>query len=290
MKLTYFEKGFNFSQDGPGNRLVYHLQGCNMRCPWCANPEGIPLEAPLMVDRSRLVDDVCPYGAIRNGVLDRSRCAECADRPCLSVSRNQGITVRASTLEIDAVWQEIKRSQPLFFGGGGVTFTGGEASLQFEALSDLLRRCQAAGINTALETNGTNPRLPELYPYIDHLIMDVKHGSSERLQAVVGQPSTHIAANLAAAVSFGKNVLVRLPVVGGFNDDDQAKDDFLEFMNQFDKRFIRLEFLRFHEYGISKWQASGQEYTLDERARVSTDQVRDWQNFMRSAGWQVITT
>ena len=41
MELWYFQKGFNFSQDGPGNRLVYHLCGCNLRCPWCSNPEGM---------------------------------------------------------------------------------------------------------------------------------------------------------------------------------------------------------------------------------------------------------
>lgn len=44
MELCIFQKGFNFSQDGPGNRLVYHLQGCNLRCPWCSNPEGLAME------------------------------------------------------------------------------------------------------------------------------------------------------------------------------------------------------------------------------------------------------
>ena len=39
--IRIFQKGFNYSQDGPGNRLVYHLAGCNLRCPWCSNPEGL---------------------------------------------------------------------------------------------------------------------------------------------------------------------------------------------------------------------------------------------------------
>lgn len=42
MKILH--KGFNYSQDGPGNRLVYHLQGCNFACKWCSNADSIPLE------------------------------------------------------------------------------------------------------------------------------------------------------------------------------------------------------------------------------------------------------
>lgn len=44
--MRIFKSGFNYSQDGPGNRLVIHLQGCNMFCPWCSNPEGMPSITP----------------------------------------------------------------------------------------------------------------------------------------------------------------------------------------------------------------------------------------------------
>ena len=54
MKLKIFQKGFNYSQDGEGNRLIIHLQGCNMKCPWCSNPEGMPLEGVLFVEKEWL--------------------------------------------------------------------------------------------------------------------------------------------------------------------------------------------------------------------------------------------
>lgn len=56
--MRIFQKGFNYSQDGPGNRLVYHLQGCNLNCPWCANPEGLPLCGGEEHTVAALVDEV----------------------------------------------------------------------------------------------------------------------------------------------------------------------------------------------------------------------------------------
>ena len=44
--MKILQKGFNYSQDGPGNRLVYHLQGCNFTCKWCSNADSIPRENP----------------------------------------------------------------------------------------------------------------------------------------------------------------------------------------------------------------------------------------------------
>ena len=120
MELKVFGKGFNYSQDGPGNRLVYHLKGCNMHCPWCSNPEGMHPE------------------------------------------KGDYYTVTAEELLSEAII-----SKPMFFDDGGVTFTGGEATLQFEALSSLLSKLKEAGISTAIETNGTAKNLPLLFDKLD---------------------------------------------------------------------------------------------------------------------------
>lgn len=58
--MKILQKGFNYSQDGPGNRLVYHLQGCNFACKWCSNADSIPLENPKAAERTteELLDEV----------------------------------------------------------------------------------------------------------------------------------------------------------------------------------------------------------------------------------------
>lgn len=240
MNIHLFQKGFNYAQDGAGNRLVYHLQGCNLSCPWCSNPEGM--------------------------------------------SFSGGKAVAVEELVAEAV-----RCRPMFFDGGGVTFTGGECTCQLEALKDALTRLKRQGISTAIETNGTSPRLPELFPLVDELILDCKHHDDEVHRAFTGLGNTPIVANLRAALAQHPHTLVRIPLIGGFNASDADMVRFAVLFTACDTRNARFELLLYHEYGKDKWEKCGKPYTV-ENAFVSEGERRRYEDILRDHGLQVVRT
>lgn len=201
--MRIFQKGFNYSQDGPGNRLVYHLQGCNFRCKWCSNPESMKESS-----------DLC------------------------------------SEYSVDGLADEISRSRMMFFDGGGVTFTGGECTLQYEELVPLLKKLRAMGIHTAIETNGSSPHLPEIAENVDYLIMDFKHFDSASHKKWIGVGNEKVKENLEHIFALGRQVHIRIPLINGVNDEP---DGFVDYFRRFDTSNAVFEFLPYHEYGKDKW-------------------------------------
>ncbi len=230
MDLKIFQKGFNFSQDGPGNRLVYHLQGCNMKCPWCSNPEGMSNSSASFF--------------------------------CYSAEQ---------------LLQEAISSKPMFFEGGGVTFTGGECTLQFNDLKKALTLLKENDINTAIETNGTHKDLAELFPIINHLIIDLKHPNDDIHIKHTGISNKITKQNILLAAKSNKNILIRIPLINEFNTDDTAIAEYIEFFSKLNTENVCIELLKYHEYGKDKWLKLGLEYTpknafINEAKRIDIEQ------------------
>ena len=222
MEIRYFQKGFNFSEDGPGNRLVIHLSGCNLHCPWCSNPEGMSASG-------------------------------------------------GSCTTVDALFTEILSCKRLFFDGGGVTFTGGECTLQRAPLAELLRLCRANGIHTAIETNGTMPYDGAFFEKVDFIIADFKHYDEDVLAKTVGNVSGY-RDNLRAYIGSGKKTLIRTVLIRGFNAEREDAEHFARFFSELDTSNASFEFLPYHEYGKSKWLSLGREYTVKD-AHVTPETV-----------------
>ena len=223
MNLKVFEMGFNYSQDGPGNRLVIHLSGCNMRCPWCSNPEGMR-----------------PDG---NG----------------------------NEYEVEALAKKIISSKAMFFDGGGVTFTGGECTLQKDSLTYVLAQCKKNGIHTAIETNGTSPHLPEIQKHVDSLMMDFKHYDKAVFRNFTGAHIDPLLRNYEYLCGIGRQLHIRIPLINHVNAEDPW--GFAEILSRFDTSNVVFEFLPYHEYGKKKWKT---EYQITD-GFVSADQLRRFQ-------------
>jgi len=288
MKIKILHRGFNFSQDGPGNRLVYHLQGCNFRCPWCSNPESISVNGTLMVTVDELKEDECPYGAVKDGKLQREQCSLCEDRVCLK--RHSG-NIKLSCYEqsVDDVVKEIESSKMMFFSGGGVTFTGGEPTIQFEAVKEILIRCKKAGIHTAMETNLSHPKICELSDLIDHLIVDCKHYDSEKHKVVIGRDNKQVIENLKKLSLKREQLLIHIPLVHNFNSSEEDAENFAKLFNSLGNEHICVEVLRYHEYGRDKWKHSGMEYKM-ENGFVEDDEYKAFIEILKNNGIKVVRT
>lgn len=234
--MKILQKGFNYSQDGPGNRLVYHLQGCNFRCKWCSNPES------------------------------------------MSPDGNQ-----AKNYTVDELFDEVIRSRMMFFDGGGVTFTGGECTLQYVELTELLKKLKEQGISTAIETNASSTHLLEIAEYVDYLIADFKHFDTDIHKKWIGVGNEAVKENFEKIFNSGRQIHIRIPLIHSVNDSPQG---FADFFTRYDTSNAVFEFLPYHEFGKDKWTA---EYEI-ENGFVSDETVRDFENLFTLNGLKVVRT
>ena len=165
--------------------------------------------------------------------------------------------------------------------GGGVTLSGGEASLWFDFVCRLLAACRAQGFHTALETNGLIPpeRLGALIPLVDLFLFDCKHTDPEAHSRWTGAPLEPVLASLDALDQAGASVILRCPIIPGVNDTE-AHFAALRELKASHACIQRAEVMAYHDIGKGKWQALGQPYALAELKTVPPDQKRRWQQLV----------
>ena len=215
-EIHIFQKGFNYSQDGPGNRLVYHLSGCNLKCPWCSNPEGME------------------------------------------------ITKVSKTLTVEEMLKEAISCKMMFIDGGGVTLTGGEVTCQKDSVKALLEQLKENKIHTCIETNASLKNCEEIFESVDYMIADFKSPAPEKLKAFTGADIETIKENLIFRAKTQKPLLIRIPLINGFNNGKENAALFADFFEKLKtesgNKNLCFEILAYHEYGKDKYEKNGKEY------------------------------
>ena len=203
-----------------------------MRCLWCHNPESIHPEPELLYRPRNCIScghcvNVCKSGAHRMQdelhIFDPVKCTQCF--ACADVCFSGAMTKVGQDRSVDEVLLEVEQDMEVYRrSGGGVTLSGGEAMLQSDSVREILIRCKAQGISTAVETNlSVSWKTYEaILPYTDILFFDIKHADDKKHRQWTGAGNAGIKENLRKVQESGVSFAVRTPVIPGFNDDEES--------------------------------------------------------------------
>ncbi len=291
--------------DGPGIRTTVFLKGCSLRCFWCHNPEGIRAKPEIRFDPARCIGcgaciAVCTHGgqildAEGRHIYDRTECVVCGE--CVEECFAEGLVLTGKTQTAEEVAAEVLRDRAFYeTSGGGVTLSGGDPALQPAFSAEILARCKAEGLHTAIETAGNYPwaSLAGLLPNTDLVMMDLKQMDPAKHRDATGVTNERVLATAQRlAVETDKPLLFRVPVVPGVNDADDEIAAIAAYVRQLTdarcaaggRASITLELLAFHRLASQKYQSLG----LDYRAASLEPLAESRMNELRAivAGYQV---
>lgn len=237
--------------DGPGIRTIVFLKGCVLRCKWCCNPESqeFKIQTRMVQGKPKIV--------------------------------GRDVTV-------EEVMEEIRKDLPYYRrSGGGVTLSGGEALCQPDFAVALLKACQEEGINTAIETSGYADFdvIKRYLPYLDRVLMDVKHRNSKKHEEFTGKPNDLIINNARKIVEVGANLIIRVPIIPTFNDTEEEVKEIAQFAQSL-SGVKELHLLPYHRLGQDKYSELGRTYLLSNLEPPNNEHMDQLLEAAKSSGLQ----
>ena len=232
--------------DGPGIRTTVFLKGCNLRCPWCHNPETIPRE-PVTLTYPK-ANKTVTYGRL---------------------------------MSVEQVMAEVMEDADFYrASGGGVTVSGGEPLLQYEAVAELAKALRDKGIPVILDTAGCVAwsRFEAVLSYVDTVFLDWKTSDPTFIKERVGGNLTLIKENLTRLLQAGADVHIRIPLIPGVNTSEEAVTAILADLREAGVKTVAL--LPFHRLAVGKYEAMGLEYPYRDTPPLPAEEAERIADFM----------
>ncbi|ANS85580.1 [Formate-C-acetyltransferase]-activating enzyme [Vibrio scophthalmi] len=229
----------NFScVDGPGNRLVIFLQGCNFNCLNCHNPHTINY-----CNHCGDCVDGCPTGALTFStselhglkpkvVWDEAKCTHCDQ--CVDVCGNKS-NPKVKHYTVEQMLAIIRKQQ---FFISGITISGGEATVQLPFIIELFKAIKAdvtlQHLSCFIDSNGhlSATGWQRVMPYLDGVMIDLKAWQNDTHLWLIGRDNHKVIASIQLLAEAGKLHELRLLHIPGKSDLDSEVDAVSELINR----------------------------------------------------------
>jgi pyruvate formate lyase activating enzyme len=281
--------------DGPGIRTTIFLKGCPLSCLWCHSPESqspLPEVAyyPNLCIGCGACVEACPHGAQTMGTpkIIKELCQ--GDGRCAEECYAGATIMYGAEATVEDVLKEVDKDRLLYeTSGGGVTISGGEPAMQSGFASALLRAFKEGGYHTALDTSGhaEQSSFERVLADADLVLYDLKHMDSFTHEEITGVPNGLILANLERAAGSGKTLVVRVPVIPGYNDSPENITAMASHLGGLEG-VESVELLPYHNLGAPKYLALGREYPLQSLQTPEPEELKGLGSILEAEGLRVV--
>ncbi|MUL01646.1 YjjW family glycine radical enzyme activase [Aliivibrio fischeri] len=269
--------------DGPGNRLVIFLQGCNYDCITCHNPHTIN-----HCDHCGDCVAHCPTNALtfddspnQKVIWNESLCTQC-DK-CIDICPSKS-NPKITLYSVKQLLELTKKHAPFL---SGVTVSGGEATLQlpfiieyFKAIkgTDSLRHLTCfIDSNGSLSEQGWN----KVLPYLDGTMIDLKAWQNDTHLWLVGRDNHRVLHTINLLAQHNKLHEVRLLYIPNKTDLLTEIDAVSEYLKTLPKH-IQIRLNAFQHHGVI-----GEALTWEKCSKTQMEEFET--NLVQRLGRKVIT-
>ena len=297
MKLSYFNIQRFCLQDGPGIRTTLFLKGCPLRCVWCHNPEGQSYDAELMFRAEKCVGcgrclGFCSARSVDGDKVkvDRTLCTVCGK--CVERCLSDCSEICGKTEDTDTLFGILKRDAPFFEeSGGGITVSGGEPLAQPDGVLRLAELAKEDGVGFAVETSGycDGEALRKLNDLGALFLYDIKGVDEELHIKNTGVSNEKILRNLEMLADLGADIILRLPLIPGYNDSEEAMSSLAALLGRYAGKVRRAEIMPYHRIGVGKYAALGRGTEILKEIPDGKDMCERWLAALSVPGVEIIS-
>jgi pyruvate formate lyase activating enzyme len=283
------------THDGPGTRSVVMLKGCPLRCVWCHNPEARSIKPQLVFDHDKCQNCFTCLTSCRNeahfatGDQHHVNFDNCmADGYCVKNCPFDAVAIMGRNLSIEEVFEAILPEVDNFKEvGGGVTLSGGEPMSQFGFALDFMQKAKELGLHTCLDTSGytKTEHFEEISPYVDVFLYDYKETDPYRHQEFTGVNQQLIMKNLEYLVGSGNTVILRCPIVPGYNDTQSHFSGINEISRKFGS--LEVQLLPFDNLAETKANQMGIALPMAEFNEATPEMYEHWVKTLKEMGCNI---